>query len=125
MPNVRGLASADLRLTLEDENGAGTPYTLIDKDGAEYPLVGTFDDIGLLIDPISGEAIQGRTISATCRAETILAASGKIPERGWKARIVGLDGKAAMLFIQRNQYDRTIGLCLLTLGLKLGETENE
>jgi hypothetical protein len=125
MPNVRDLAAADLRLTLEDENGAGTPYTLIDKDGVEYPLVGTFDDIGLLIDPVSGEAIQGRAISATCRAQTILAASGKIPERGWKARVPGLDGKTITLFIQRNQYDRTIGLCLLTLGLKLGEVENE
>jgi hypothetical protein len=123
MPNVRALAEADLALTIEDPNGAGTPYTLI-GNGAEYPVVGTYDDIGLLIDPVSGEAIQARTITATCRLSTILTLAGKAPRRGWKARVSGLQG-AHTLFVQRNEIDRTIGICRLTLGLKLKEAQGE
>jgi hypothetical protein len=123
MPNVRALAEADLANTIEDPNGAGTPYTLIDK-GAEYPVVGTLDDIGLLIDPISGEAIQGRTVTATCRLTTILALAGKAPSRAWKARITDLQG-VHTLYVQRNEIDRTIGICRLTLGVKLKEAHGE
>jgi hypothetical protein len=125
MPNIRAVAESDLKTIIEDPSGAGTAYTLIENTGAEYPVVGTFGDIGLLIDPISGEAIQGRTITATCMASTITAAAGKVPARGWKARAMGLDGKSYTLFVQRNEHDRTIGLCRLTLGLKLKEPENE
>ena len=125
MPNIRAQAEADMGNIIENANGAGTPYTLIKADGLEYPVTGTFGDIAFLIDPISGEAIQGRAISATCRAKTITAAAGELPARGWKARAAGLDGKPYTLFVQRNEYDRTIGLCRLTLGLKLKEPENE
>jgi hypothetical protein len=123
MPNVRTLAEADLANTIEDPNGAGTPYTLIERR-SEYPVIGTFDDIGLLIDPISGEAIQGRTITATCRLSTILALAGKAPGRGWEARIDDFQG-AHTLYVQRNEIDRTIGICRLTLGLKLEEAQGE
>jgi hypothetical protein len=129
VPNIRALAESDLGKIIEDVNGAGTPYTLIDSEG-EYPVIGTFGDIAFLIDPVSGEAIQGRTISAACRASTIIAAAGKVPARGWKVRTTGLDGKVYALYVQRNEYDRSIGLCRLTLGLKLKElsgkeTEND
>jgi hypothetical protein len=112
-----------MRSVIEDASGAGTPYTLASGD-AQFPVVGTFGDIGSLIDPVTGEAIQGRTIEATCVAQTILAAAGKIPARGWRAYATGLDGKGIALFVQRNEYDRTIGLCRLTLGLQLQEAEN-
>ena len=119
MTGLSARASADLKRIVENENGIGTPYTLLDRGGNEYPLVGTFGDIGSLIDPISGELIQGRSIEATCHLQTIIAAAGKIPERGWKARVTGLDGKALVLFVQRNEADRTIGLCRMALGMKL------
>jgi hypothetical protein len=124
MPGLSARASADLKRIIENENGIGTPYTLFDKGGQEYPLVGTFGDIGSLTDPVSGELIQGRTIEATCHLQTILAAAGKIPERGWKARVTGHDGKVLILFVQRNEADRTIGLCRLALGMKLKDGEN-
>ncbi|MDR2734301.1 MAG: hypothetical protein LBC99_06590 [Spirochaetota bacterium] len=34
-------------------------------------------------------------------------------------------GGRAVLYVQRNEYDRTIGLCRLSLGLKLKDAENE
>jgi hypothetical protein len=123
MPNLSARASADLNRIIEDENGVGAPYALFDKDGKEYPLVGTYGDIRSLIDPVSGEVIQGCTIEATCHMSAILAAAGKIPERGWKARVAGLDGKELILFVQRNEADRTIGLCRMALGMKLKDTK--
>jgi hypothetical protein len=122
--NLSARASADLKRIIENENGIGTRYTLIDKGGKEYPLAGTFGDIASLVDPVSGEPIQGRTIEATCHMQTILAAAEKIPERGWKARVTRY-GKELVLFVQRNEADRTIGLCRLALGLQLKETEDE
>jgi hypothetical protein len=124
MQGLSARASADLKRIIENESGIGTPYMLLDKDGKEYPLVGTYGDIGSLIDPVFGEVIQGRTIEATCHMHTILAAAGKIPERGWKVRVTGIDGKELVLFVRRNEADRTIGLCRMALGMKLKDGEN-
>jgi hypothetical protein len=124
MQGLSARASADLKRIIEDGNGIGTPYTLIDKDGKEYPLVGSFGDIGSLIDPVSGEVIQGRTIEATCHMQTIIAAAGRIPERGWKTRVTGFDGKELDLFVWRNETDRTIGLCRMALSLQPKEMED-
>jgi hypothetical protein len=121
---LRGRAEADLQRTIEDPRGAGTPFVLIDKGGAEYPVIGIFGDIGSLIDPVSGEVIQSRSIEAVCMMKTIIAAAGKVPERGWKARAAGLDGRQMILFVWRNETDRTVGLCRMALGLRPKETED-
>jgi hypothetical protein len=122
---LRARAEADLQRAIEDPHGAGTPFVLIDKEGAEYPVIGIFGDIGSLIDPVSGEVIQSRSIEAVCMMKTIMAAAGKIPERGWKARATGIDGKQLVLYVWRNESDRTVGLCRMALGLQPKETENE
>jgi hypothetical protein len=124
MDNLRSLAEADLKHIIENPAALGTPYVLIDEAAREYPVVGTFSDIGALTDPVTGEIIQGRTIEATCRVKTVLSAAGKPPAWGWKARVRGLDGKELFLFIRRNEPDNTIGVYRLTLGLKLKEGEN-
>jgi hypothetical protein len=56
--------------------------------------------------------------------KTIITAAGKIPERGWKARATGIDGKELVLFVWRNETDRTIGLCRMALGLQPKEKED-
>jgi hypothetical protein len=101
VPNLRAQAACDLKSIIEDTDGAGTPYTLID-DAGEYPVAGTFGDIGSLIDPMSGEPIQGRAIEVTVAAQSIIDASGVIPQRGWRVKAQGLDGKEIMLYVQRN-----------------------
>jgi hypothetical protein len=124
--NLSTRAEADFKRVIENTRGAGTPFVLIDKGGAEYPVVGIFGDIGSLIDPVSGETIRSRSIEAVCMMKTIMEAAGKIPERGWKARATGLDGKELNLFVWRNETDRTIGVCRVTLGLKPSrETDTE
>jgi hypothetical protein len=124
MDGLRARAEADVQRIIENARGAGTPYVLINKEGAEYPVTGIFGDIGSMIDPISGEVIQGRSIEAVCMMKTIIAAAGKVPERGWKARATGLDGRELVLFVWRNETDRTIGLCRMALGLQPKDTED-
>jgi hypothetical protein len=123
LPNIRETAAADIKDIIEDANEAGTPYTLIDSDN-EYPVTGTLSDIASLTNPVTGEVIQDRSIEATVIAQTILSAAGKIPARGWKVKTNGLDGKEMTLFVQKNEYDRTIGICLLTLGLRLKDKDD-
>lgn len=124
MSGLRDLAAADFQSIIEDENGAGTPLTLI-HEGQTYSCFGVFGDIGHLLDPITGEAIQGRAIEAAFSAQSILTAIGTIPARGWKVIATGLDGKEITLFVKRNEYDRTIGVCRLILGLHLEDDEKE
>ena len=120
MPNVRDLAAADARAIIEAENGAGSPIILINKK-MEYPVMGTYSDIGSLVNPITGEAVQSRAIEAAIPMETIMALAGEAPTRKWKARITEADGKPATLFVNRVEADRTVGLFRLTLGLQLSE----
>lgn len=122
MPNVRDLATADARAIIE--NDAGLPIVLANGKG-EFALSGTYSDIGSLVDPVTGEPIQGRAIETTISALEAKEKIGKIPERGDKVKITGKDGKELLLFVQRNEYDRTIELCRLTLGIKLEKLEDK
>lgn len=115
MTSVRDLAAED---ACDIINAEGAPITLINKDG-EINIRGLYSDIGSLINPVTGEPVQGRAIEAVV---FIFPYADKIPERGWKAR-VSHNGREVTLFVQRNEYDRTAGLCRLTLGLTLQETE--
>ena len=118
MPNVRDLATADARAIIQ--NDAGLPIVLINENG-EFSISGTYSDIGSLVDPVTGEPVQGRAIETTISALDAKEKMGKIPARGNKARIKTKDDKDLLLFIQRVEYDRTIELCRITLGLQLSD----
>jgi len=123
LSNICDLAAADALAIIEDE-GAGSPLTLISEKG-EFLFPSIYSDIGSLINPISGEPVQGRNIEVAIPAQAVITAAGSIPKRGWKARLTEKNGQEITLFVQRNEYDRTIGICRLTLGLQLGDAENE
>ena len=57
-------AAADLAAILADTvGGFSIPITLTDPDGEETELVGLATDIGLSIDPDTGQAVVGRKAS--------------------------------------------------------------
>jgi hypothetical protein len=112
--NLRERAERDLIHTLEDPNGAGTPYTIIDPHGNHFSVVGAVGDISLLTDPTTGETIRSRTIVTTCGIKSLTAQTLAIPERGWKAIIDDTD-----LFIAGNDPDRTLGIYNITMALDL------
>jgi hypothetical protein len=117
--NVRELSEKYLEKTLENPNAAGSPYTLIDPNNVRYPVVGTVGDISMLIDPISGEAISGRTITTTCRMMRLPVQ----PRRGWRAELPDLAGNIQQLYVQEIKPDNTIGLYYFVMSLDLKDKE--
>lgn len=113
---LREQAESDLAFTLEDPS-VGSPFVLIDPSGAEYPVVGTVGDIGLLIAPESGERIRSRSIVCSCRIKTLNELGANIPCRGWRARIMDLQGNALNAYVEGNDPDRTLGIYNLIIGL--------
>jgi microcystin degradation protein MlrC len=87
--NLRDIANKYLEKTLENPNRAGTPYIIIDPQDNQYPVTGTIGDISLLVDAMTGEVMQGRTIIATC----IMKRLPLPPRRGWRAEVKTLSGE--------------------------------
>jgi hypothetical protein len=117
--NLRAIAESDLKYILEDVNGAGSPYTLIDPDGNEYPVVGTYQDVGYLLDEENSVPIQGRVITATYRMSTLASQTDKKPDRSWRVRIIGLDGIEHLFCLVRYEPDRTLGIARLHLEVEI------
>jgi hypothetical protein len=118
MENLRVTSERYLEKTLGNPKRAGTQYTLIDPHDTEHPVVGSVGDISLIVDPATGEVIQGRSITTTCIIKTLPVQ----PCRGWRAQLPGLDGKVQELFIQGVSPDHTIGLYYFTMGVNLEES---
>ena len=115
---LRELAESDLGETLEDKNGAGSPFNLIDTKGAVFPLTGTVGDIGFLLDNETGLPVQGRTITATFRISTLAAKTSDIPGAGWRVVTKDLTGKENSFFVINYEPDHTIGIGRIRLGVK-------
>jgi hypothetical protein len=73
--NLWDLANADNRAILENVSGGfGRSITLTDPSGTSAVLSGMGQDIGLTIDPQTGDAISGRRASAALPIAAILEA---------------------------------------------------
>jgi hypothetical protein len=118
---LRELAESDLAETLEDVDGTGSPFVLIDPQGTEFELTGTFGDIGYLLDIETGFPVQGRTITAAYRIKSLAEKTGAIPGRGWRVRTKDLSGADYTLFVVGYEPDRTIGIGRIKLAAEYGE----
>ena len=128
MSSTRDLAADDARAILHEE-GAGSIKIEKPENGNEekdfWFFDGIYSDIGSLFNPITGEPVQGRAIEATVSSLDVIKVFKEVPKRGWKVYIKGKDGKEIMLYVLRNEYDRTFDLCRLPLGLQLEDVKNE
>lgn len=118
---LRGLAESDLAETLEDAAGTGSPFVLIDPQGIEFELTGTFGDIGFLLDIETGLPVQGRTITAAYRIKSLAEKTAAFPGKGWKVKARDLNGKEYTVFVAGYEPDRTIGIGRLKLAADYGE----
>jgi len=111
MGKLREVANRYLDKALENRNGAGTRYAVIDPQGNRYPVTGTVGDTHLAVDA-NGETVQAQAVVATCPMKRLPLA----PQRGWQAQLPALSGELEKYFIQEVQYDNTIGLYYFVLG---------
>jgi hypothetical protein len=116
---IRERAAADAQKILTDINGAATPFVLIAADNEQYPISGSYGDIGYLIDPATGTAIQGRTIEAVYSMATLREQTEREPEKGWRFVCNDLAGKRTTFFVVLYVPDRTIGLARLKLAVDM------
>jgi hypothetical protein len=117
--NIRERAAADLKNILENDGGAGTSFTLESPDGQSYILSGVYGDIGYLIDPATGEPVQGRTIEAAYSMATLRLQTERVPEKGWRFICFNLNGDQIRLFVKRYEPDNTVGTARIKMGLNL------
>jgi hypothetical protein len=120
--NVQELARADFSSIAENNEAAGSPYSLIDHEGNVYEAAGIIGDISLLFDPATGTPVRSRSITATCGVLSLAAKTDKKPERGWKAVITDLYDRKIELFVQGNDPDYTLGIYNLILGITAEES---
>ena len=116
--DIREQAQEDLKNIFGDPAGPGTLFSLIAPDnGAEYLVSGTYGDISLIIDPATGSAIQGRTITVAYPMALLKSQTDRMPEKKWKVRVKELDGAEHILFVvDPPDHDYTIGMTRLRLG---------
>ena len=116
--NLKEIAESDLAEIMESPNGIGNPFTLIDTKGNSFDVMGTFGDIGYMLDNETGLPVKGRTITATYRMKTLSEKTNGVPCEGWKVKAKDLNGKENTFFVVGYEPDRTIGIGRIKMGNK-------
>ena len=76
-------------------------------------------DIGYLLDT-EGNPIAGRTVTAIFRMSDLMANDEYMqPGRGWKVIYTDMSGHEWILYVERFEPDRTLGVGRLILSLNL------
>jgi hypothetical protein len=122
---LRSIAESDLSFILEDDTaGFGWPITVTDPDGLSANVVGTTRDIGVEIDPETGQYVAGRSAGCSLRISTLLQTFSSLPlnvmdtdKRPWIVEFNGLDGTPYKFKVFESQPDKTLGV--ITLGLEV------
>ena len=113
-------------MILEDEAcGFGYSITVTDPAGLVAPVLGYSGDIGLVIDPNTGQAVSGRAAHATININTLITAGFTSLPRGiedpsskpWIMTFEDLNGHSITFKVSESQPDRTLGVvtCMLEL----------
>lgn len=122
--SLRVIAEADTRAILEDSvHGFGYLITVTDPAGLQAPVIGYSGDIGLVIDPDTGQAVSGRVAHATINISTLLTAGFTDLPRGieapaskpWIMTFDDINGNSFTFKVSDAQPDRTLGIvnCIL------------
>ena len=117
MPGLRAQAETDLGRILEDSTrGFGWPITVTDPSGNVGLLTGFSTDVSLMIDPETGQAVSGRTASATLRIALLTSKGLGIPlgvsygaSKPWLVQFDDINGVAYTFKVKESIPDRAIG----------------
>jgi len=118
--NLRDRAALDAKKILGDTSGAASEFVLI-SGNAEYPVTGSYGDIGYLLNLATGEAVQGRTIEAAFSLLSLAEKTKEEPKRGWGFKCIDLTGNEIKLFVKKYEPDKTIGIGRIKLAVNLDE----
>lgn len=115
-------ASADLRGFLENDDEFGQALTVVDPSDASAALKGFGVDIGLLIDPETGQGVAGRRGSVAISIASLTAAGLGMPVgisdaslKPWRVTFDDANGNSHTFKIQECQPDRALGVVVCIL----------
>ena len=120
---LRETAKADNRTILNDSTfGFGYSITVTDPAGTVKPFTGFSNDISLLIDPETGQAVSGRVATAAIHIQDILDAGLTLPEniadsssKPWLITFDDINGVTQVFKVSQSNPDRAIGMLICTL----------
>lgn len=112
------IAQADLKAILNDSvTGVGVTIGVRSPCGDVQSLTGWSNDIGLLVDPDTGQAVSGRIATVALVIADLTAAGLALPENisdddanPWRITFSGLEFK-----VTESHPDRTLGVITCTL----------
>ena len=123
MPGLREQAETDLAGILEDGvYGFGWPITVIDPAEVSAALVGFSNDVAMVIDPETGQAVSGRSASVALRISSLTAAGLELPKgvsdagsKPWRVNFDDINGAPHTFKVSQSNPDRALGVvtCLL------------
>ena len=121
--NLRELAEADLAITLEDGvSGFGWPVTVTDPSGAALAMTAQSNDVAQVIDPDTGQAVSGRSASATLRISSLTAGGLGLPvgvadttTKPWLVQFDDINGNPHLFKVVDGDPDRALGVVVCHL----------
>ncbi len=124
--SLRQTAALDLKNILGDKtSGFGWPITLTSPDGLAVPLTGFSTDIGVALDPDTGQVVSGRTASAALIMSDIVGGGftsqpvGVVDDglKPWLVTFDDINGVAYTFKVSRDIPDNATGVVVLILEL--------
>lgn len=124
--SLRNLAESDLATVLEDgATGFGWPITLTDPAGQSNadPIFGSSTDIEQMIDPDTGQLVNGRAASVAVRLSTLAGAGFSGVPRGvadskskpWLVTVDDIGGQSRTFKVRQSNPDRALGVVVCIL----------
>lgn len=122
--SLRAQAKADLKSFLENDNEFGWPVVVTAPDSTTLNLIGYSNDIGLAIDPETGQAVAGRAASVTFHLSRFTDAGFDPPsgvtstiEKPWIVAFEDSEGVSRTFKVAQGMPDRAAGVvvCILEL----------
>ena len=119
--SLRRVAERDLGSILSDtRTGFGWPIVVTDPLGNRFNRTGFSNDIYLLIDPDTGQAVSGRTASVALQISSlpdIPVGVSDTASRPWLVEFADIGGRPWRFRVSETNPDRTLGLIVLILEL--------
>lgn len=121
--SLREQAAADLQAILEDSTeGFGWPIQLTSPAGSAFDLTGLSTDIGLTIDPQTGQAVSGRRASIALSLRRLEVLGIGVPRavadsasKPWLVTFADIGGASHTFKVSEVLPDRAVGsvVCFL------------
>lgn len=113
---LREQATLDARAILEDAAGFTWPVTLTSPLGVVSSLTGFTTDVGLTIDPDTGQAVAGRRASVTIARASLPEMPEAVAEsarKPWVATFADSQGELASWKVVDVLPDRALGVVVM------------